>query len=342
MKQSYTGALHIHTSYSDGSSDIKNVAKEAKRAGLSWIIITDHNSLKGIDEEGWHDGLAVIVGNEISPKKGNHYLAFDTKTEISHEIGYENYIKEVNSQGGTGFIAHPDESDNRKNHFPPLKWENWDTKGFDGLEIWNWLSDWVDNYDSGKKFQHYFFKDRILKGPSKKTLEWWNKLNLDNPKIVPAIGGADTHALKYKFLGLNFEVFPYYNSFKTLSNVIYLDNELSKDFDTAKNQILTALKQGNNTIVNRTWNKNKKNPLFYIENKNVVGLPGETITYDNYTKAVVKLPHRAKIRLIYDGQLVWECEKEELLFEYLDKGKYRVEIYYKDYPWAFSNPINLI
>ncbi len=53
MKTTCKGAIHIHTTHSDGTSTIKEIAKAAKKAGLEWIIITDHNNLKGLREEGW-------------------------------------------------------------------------------------------------------------------------------------------------------------------------------------------------------------------------------------------------------------------------------------------------
>ena len=108
----YSGAIHIHSLYSDGSSTIEEIAAEAKKAGLSWIIITDHNNLKGLkrNEEGFYDGVTVLIGEEISPKTGNHYLALNIKEEISEKMPAEEYINEVKKQGGTGFIAHPDES----------------------------------------------------------------------------------------------------------------------------------------------------------------------------------------------------------------------------------------
>jgi predicted metal-dependent phosphoesterase TrpH len=89
----YRGALHIHTSYSDGTGSIAEIVAAAKKAGLSWIIITDHNNLDGLknNQEGWHDDIAVIIGEEISPDKSNHYLALNIKQPVSYEMEPENY-----------------------------------------------------------------------------------------------------------------------------------------------------------------------------------------------------------------------------------------------------------
>jgi hypothetical protein len=78
-----------------------------------------------------------------------------------------------------------------------------------------------------------------------------------------------------------------------------------------------------------------------VKNSQKTAFAGQEIAFDDQTKLILKLPKKACIRLIYDGQLVWECNKQELVFDKLDKGKYRVEVYFKDKPWIFSNCIKI-
>ena len=92
MTNIYPGAIHIHSTFSDGTGDIPFIIKEAKKAGLKWIVITDHNTLAGKNYEGYHDGVAFIVGDEISPDKGNHFLALDIKEEITHNQPSQDYV----------------------------------------------------------------------------------------------------------------------------------------------------------------------------------------------------------------------------------------------------------
>lgn len=344
MTYVYPGAMHIHTLYSDGTGTIKDIAKAAKKAGLKWIIITDHNSLEGLhnSEEGWYDGVAVIIGKEISPEYSDHYIALGLKEVVSHDLPPEEYIKQVHQQGGIGFVAHPDESIERQNSYKPLRWTDWSIKGFDGIEIWNQLSDWVDNYNTKNALLNYFFKNHTLTGPTKNTLKWWDDLNKESKSIVPAVGGVDAHALVVKFLGLPVKIFPYKDSFKTVTNALFFSSKMSDDFETAKQQILQSLKGGNNIIVNRAWSRGNNFPIYYIEDKEHRVFAGGTITTNEKLKLVVKLPKEGLIRLIYDGQLVWEYEGSKLEFDKLDVGKYRVEAYYNNKPWVFTNPINVI
>ena len=158
----YLGAIHIHTKLSDGTGDINSISKAAKKAGLNWIIITDHNNFD--IKEGFYNGVCVIKGEEISPCSSNHYIALDIKNLINPSDDTQKFVDEVRAQGGFGFAAHPDEADNRKNKAHPIKWTD-KTIVPDGIEIWNWFSDWADNYDETNIFKiaySYFFRHKLI------------------------------------------------------------------------------------------------------------------------------------------------------------------------------------
>ena len=67
----YKGAVHIHTRYSDGSGGMGEIIEAAQRAGLDFIVISDHNKLDAKYDgwEGWHDGVLVIAGAEVTPRR---------------------------------------------------------------------------------------------------------------------------------------------------------------------------------------------------------------------------------------------------------------------------------
>jgi len=335
MKKIYKGALHIHSTFSDGTSDVKDIARYAKKAGLDWIIITDHNDTRALELQGWYEGVLVLAGEEISPPAGNHYLAFDIKNTISDKKSPQDYIEEVKNQGGFGFVAHPDERTNRKNSFPPLRWSDWDMNDFGGIEIWNYFSDWGDNYDPKIMAIQYLFRNYFVSGPSSNTLRWWDELNLKTEKIIPAVGGGDTHALeKY-----GVKVFPYDESFKTLTNYIFLDKELDKDFETAKKQVYSAIKSGNLILANKWWNKNSDKINFWIENSSEKAHAGEKISFENKTQLYIELPHTGEIKIIHNGKSFKTLKEKNISCEISSAGKYRFEAYFRGKPWIFSNPI---
>ena len=69
------GIVHVHTTLSDGGGTPEGVAAAAKKAGLRFVVITDHNNLEAKPFEGDHDGVLVLVGTEISTTAG-HVLGF--------------------------------------------------------------------------------------------------------------------------------------------------------------------------------------------------------------------------------------------------------------------------
>ncbi|MGL5646529.1 MAG: PHP domain-containing protein [Clostridium sp.] len=74
--------LHIHSTGSDGKFTPTQIVSMAKVKGLSYISITDHNSVKGLKEgirEGEKIGVKVIPGIELSTRyKGKqvHLLGY--------------------------------------------------------------------------------------------------------------------------------------------------------------------------------------------------------------------------------------------------------------------------
>ena len=73
----YTGAIHIHTTDSDGTWSHEKIIDLGKKLNLDFLMFTDHNTLQSINKEGKYGRLNAIIGYEINdPDNKNHYLAF--------------------------------------------------------------------------------------------------------------------------------------------------------------------------------------------------------------------------------------------------------------------------
>lgn len=340
-KFKYTGAIHIHSKFSDGTGDIKTISEAAKKAGLSFIIITDHNSME--IEEGFINDVCVIRGEEITPKDANHYLALNIEKTVAPSENPMINVQEVKKQGGFGFCAHPDESAKRKNKYKELIWT--DKTVYDsGIEIWNWFSSWADGFNDKNFFTQlygYLFKNKIVCEPKEETLKWWDEVNNSEQRIISGIFGIDAHALKYTKYILPVIVFPYKFMFKTLANVILLDEELAEDFKTAKNQILTALKNGNSYMLSRQCPK-LSDIDFCIKTDAGTACCGEEINLSSNTVLTVILPSKAEIKLLRNGELIEKTFASYLKYKIEKKGKYRLEIRENGHARIFTNPICVI
>lgn len=336
-KYNSIGAIHIHSVYSDGTGDIESISKAAKNAGLDWIIVTDHNSFE--IEEGIYNGVYVIKGEEISPKDENHYLALGINKYIQPNVNAKHNIEAVKLNGGFGFAAHADESDYRRNSHQPIKWTNKNITP-DGVEIWNWFSEWADNLNDRNIFSlayAYLFKHNLIKEANATTIKWWDKLNNTSDKIIPAIGGIDAHALKIKGYVIPVTIFPYQDMFKTIVNVISSNKPFAKDFETRKTQILEAIKTGRNLIINRVVSK--EIPIFKISNKNQTVTSGESISLDNETLLNVQTKKKGSIKIFHNGKEIKSVISNSIKMLLNEVGKYRVEIKFAKRGFAYSNPI---
>lgn len=341
-KFSSIGAIHIHTKFSDGTGDIETISKAAKNAGLDWIIVSDHNDFSV--KEGIYNGVCVIKSEEISPDIGNHLLAFDIKEEIIKSEDTTENIENVHKQGGFCFAAHPDESDFRKNPNPPIKWQD-KTIVPDGIELWNWFSDWANRYNNQNIFYiayAYLFRKKLIRGTEPQTRFWWDKINNVRDEIFPAIAGTDAHALKINNFLIPVTIFPYEYCFNTAVNQIFTDEKLSSDFETAKKQVFNAIKKGNTLLLNRKKCRKdnyKKLSLTVVNSVGETVYCGEKIKLDSDTKIELHLHKKAEISLFLDGNEIRYDNTNNFVHNVTERGKYRIEVYNGNSPVLYSNPI---
>lgn len=102
--------LHVHSRYSpDSKMDPLGILKAAKKAGLTWVSITDHNNVEGslaaMRER--VDGVRVLPGVEVSTSEG-HILGYGIKENVRRDMSPEETIQKIRDLGGIASIAHPD------------------------------------------------------------------------------------------------------------------------------------------------------------------------------------------------------------------------------------------
>ena len=120
-----TGGFHVHTRRSDGSGTPDEAAAAAARAGLIFVIFTDHgDGTRAPDPPQYRSGVLCIDAVEISTSSG-HYIALDLP-QTPYPLGGEarDVVEDVHRLGGFGVVAHPDSAK------PGLQWKEW-TAPFD-------------------------------------------------------------------------------------------------------------------------------------------------------------------------------------------------------------------
>ena len=193
------GVIHIHTNRSDGRSSPGEVAAAAARAGLAFIIFTDHgDATRTPDPPIYRGGVLCLDAVEISTT-GGHYVALGLPAS-PYPLGGEprDVAEDVARLGGFGVAAHPDSPK------PELRWRDWDVP-FDGMELINLDTSWrLKVAETGSRpkrqliesFLSYPFRPSetiaSLVTVSPDILTRWE--TLAGSRKVVGLAGADAHA----------------------------------------------------------------------------------------------------------------------------------------------------
>lgn len=131
--------FHIHSKYSyDSMMSPEDIVKRAKRAGLSAIAITDHNTIRGglhTQKIGRKIGIRVVVGAEISTDCGDIIGLVLNEEILVNEL--QRVIQEIRSQGGIVVLPHP-----YRDHKDPEEI----ARNVDFIEVWNSRSTPEENH----------------------------------------------------------------------------------------------------------------------------------------------------------------------------------------------------
>jgi hypothetical protein len=344
----YVGVAHVHSLFSDGTGEIQEIADYANESDLDFLLITDHNTLRGLKEgyEKWYGKTLCLVGCEINDRENrNHYLAFGIDETYSTRLSAREYVKKVKEAGGFGFLAHPHEKRNHMKEHPPYPWVDWSIEDFNGIEIWNHMSEWMENLTEQNKYNSFLHPLRSIVSPPVETLKLWDELNLKR-KVV-AIGGVDAHAHKQNLFGFfEVEIFPYKVLFKSIHNHIFLDEPLVKGnskqkLTKSKAAVYEALAYGRSFIAN-DYHANSKGFMFYARAGKKKYFMGDSIDFSEGITLHVSVPNQnAEIKFINNGKEIANIQSDKTELEVKKPGAYRVEVYHFNKAWIYSNHIRI-
>jgi hypothetical protein len=324
--QDLSCVVHLHSTHSDGTGTVEEIAAAGRANGLDVILLTDHDTLAA--DDAWHGDVLVLVGEEVSPCDQNHYLAFGVSSVVDHvgrapaEVAYA-----VRAQGGFGFAAHPFSMGNpalgRAAKAMPFR----DLARVDGIELWNFVG------DSGEQFAGWRDAVRFLRSPERfmpelpqRNLDEWDRLG--RATRVVAIGGLDAHQVGIRVAGrVPLRLMSYRRSFRMLSTHVLVPSLLSGDLEHDRALVFDALRAGRCYIA-RDWIAPARGFSF-------TGMGEETTERPPLS---VRVPRPASLRLLRDGAVVASAEDAaELDFELTEPGVYRVEARIGGRLWVLSN-----
>jgi hypothetical protein len=336
-----TGAVHVHTTDSDGTKTHEDVATIAGEVGLDFVLFADHMTLQGFDEdkEGFYGDVLALIGYEHNDHDDcNHYLIFDHDEVFPASMTPIEYVAAAAKAGALGIMAHPDEIRGRDARFRSYPWTEWNAKDYDGMEIWNQMSEWMEGLKYYNQIVMLLSPRKWLKSPTSRILRKWDDVNIRR-KVV-GIASVDAHGFLYRAGPLRLTIFPYKVQFKSLRSHLILSEPLSQDLDKARKQVYDAIRDCRVFLSNYRWGE-AKDFRFEIKTASETAISGGQVILDDETQAIVSVPLSGRIRLIGNGKLV--AEKKGKSFEHVitKPGVYRIEVYRGKKGWIFSNHIRV-
>jgi hypothetical protein len=342
--------VHVHSTYSDGTATVGELVGAAAAAGADAILLTDHDSLQARRDgwQGWHDGVFVLVGTEVTPRQG-HYLAFGVEREIPHAGRSALQIAEaVRDAGGVGFAAHPFSTGGhmlvpalarqivRPHGWPALD----DPRGCDGVELWSLTTDAAEAWRTPAEAVRWMHDPEaaVAAGPPAHHLRRWDALSAR--RRMPAIGGLDGHAPGIRFRGRVRSPLSHRRTFDLLRTHLLCGRPLSGEPEGDAQTLLAALAAGAAWLTcpcvapatgARMWAERLDD--------SVVPMGAEAPAGPSVLR--VRLPRQADIRIVHDGAPMHETHGAVLDLDIGAPGGYRVEVRINARVWLLSNPVYL-
>jgi hypothetical protein len=338
---SYSGAIHMHTTESDGTKPLEEVIAIGQSAGLEFMVVTDHMtlSLRDAGKEGIYGKTLVIIGYEHNdPDDKNHYLILNSPKVYDESFSVRQYVGASVADSAIGILAHPDEIRDKLVEYPPYPWTDWSVDGFTGIELWNQMSEWMEKLTRFNKIMMSLSPRKSMVGPTQRILKKWDELNMKR-KVV-GIAGVDAHGFPVKAGPFTVRIFPYKTHFRSLRTHILLPHKISENFSEAKQQFFSAIRDCRVFFSNLRWGEANKFEFYGVQDSFKVVSGGSLPTAQN-AGLIVRLPGKAILKLILNGNTILTTETDTLDYAVSQPGIYRVECWKGGRGWIFSNHIRI-
>ena len=330
--------VHVHSTHSDGTGTVAEIAAAAARNAVDVVLLTDHDTLaaRRAGEEGWHGDVLVLVGEEVTPRNRDHYLAFGLDREVSRNQPAAGIVSDVTERGGFGFCAHPfSQGSKRFKRAAGMPWTDFDHEGIAGLEVWSFVTDTAEKLDSLRAAARFVAApERWLDHPPERNLAEWDRLCA--MRRVVGIAGIDAHQIGYRIRGhVPVRLMSYARSFRFLRTHVLADEALDGELDHDAALVYAALREGRcyMSVDDLAPPRGFSFSAGHTPMGGEAELDGQTL--------VATVPRPAHLRLVRNGEPIAEREGSEIQHEAKEPGAYRIEAHLGQRSWILSNPIYL-
>jgi hypothetical protein len=343
------GGYHIHSNRSDGTGTPDEIAAAAARAGLRFIVLTDHgDATRAPDPPQYRHGVLCIDAAEISTASG-HVVALGLERASPYPLAGEaaDVIDDIHRLGGWAVIAHPDSPK------PELRWRGTNAP-YDGIEWLNIDSEWRDESIGhlAGTFVRYFVRApptiaSLFQRPVA-TLRRWD--SAARTRAVVGLAALDAHArLPWRARqdpspgGGTLAALPsYVQMFRTLAQIAVLDRPLSGDARGDARLVMAALRAGHTYSAVTALAAPASLSFSASENGTTISM-GELVGPIGASAGFHARVNdaSARVAILHNGVEIAGGRGRAEFSGAITPGPYRVEAYRPGLtvPWMVSNPI---
>jgi len=333
----YIGALHVHSCYSDGSGTVREITAAARRAGLDFLALADHDTLRAKADgwQGWHDDVLVIVAVEISCQRSCHVVAFGARDVV--DLMWKpvrRVLFDLKSQGAAAFVAHAQPAHILGYPLKAVQLHEWEIPGFTGVELWSFMHDICDGLTPWRIPSFLYTWRRRIRGPDAGVLAHWDRIT-QTCRFV-AVGSLDNHAIAVPVIGTR--ILPYEEGFKTLRTHVFCEDLEGEVADAGR--LIEALCKGR-AFIALDMLADARGFRFEAVQGDAVLHMGEEHRWRGPVVFRAASPVEAGLVLLRNGVVAAQADGTDLEFRATEPGVYRVEAHRRGHPWVYTNPIYL-
>lgn len=333
---------HVHSTFSDGTATVPEIAWAASAAGADAVLLTDHDSLEARRQGfgGRHGDVHVVVGLEVSASSG-HLLAFGIHEEVDHAGRTAAELWQlVRRDDGTGFAAHPLSAGSRisRRIGRPHPWGALDACPGMGVELWSLVTDAAEAWRGPRDIARFLRSPEFgAPEPPRRALEAWDRLC--SIRRVPALGGLDAHQTGVRLGGRVLSPMPNERYFRLLQTHALCRVDGGGVDEPA---ILEALREGRSFLA-RPWIGSARGFRFWAESGDGLLDMGAEGPLSAQWTLHARSPAAARLRLLHGGVPVAEAVGRSLEHPVAEPGAYRIEarraVRGAERLWILTNPI---
>lgn len=324
--------IHLHSVFSDGTGTVQEIAAAARAARVDAVLLTDHDTLEARRQglEGFHDGVLVLVGIELTSSAG-HLLAFGIDDEIDHRgLSAAELAGRVADAGGIAFAAHPFSEGSRISATVgrPHPWTDLDAPGLTGIELWSLETDELEAARGPRELLRFVRAPERAEGPPRAHLARWDELCARRPLV--GIGGLDAHQKGVRIRGRAFGLTSYERSFSLLRTHV-----LAERVD--RESVYAALRAGRCYLAVDALAAARGFECWAVDSDGSRVAMGSVV--EGGVSVHARVPRSASLVLLRGGEEVASVHGEALDVAVEGPGAHRVEARLGGRTWVVGNPV---